>query len=108
MTQFQVLLFAGFALFALLPLMKRTLTITLDFDWFYCRFLKAIGSEFTVHMGNFVEKSSSSITNRLQILFDKLHLQNGPHGILGNTSPSSSMVLWVAVILVASLFLYYF
>lgn len=107
-TQFQVLLFAGFAFFALLPLMKRTLTITLDFDWFYRRFLKAIGNEFTVHMGNFVEKSSNNIIRKLNILFDKLHLQNGPHGFLGNTSPSSSMVLWVAVILVSSLLLYYF
>jgi len=107
-TQFQVLLFAGFAFFALLPLMKRTLTITLDFDWFYRRFFKAIGNEFTVQMGNFVEKSSNSIIRKLNVLFDKLHLQNGPHGILGNTSPSSSMVLWVAVILVSSLLLYYF
>jgi len=107
-TQFQVLLFAGFAFFALLPLMKRTLTITLDFDWFYRRFLKAVGTEFSVQMGSFVEKTTNAILKRLQSLFDKLHMQNGPQGILGNTSASSSMVLWVAVILVSSLLLYYF
>lgn len=107
-TQFQVLLFAGFAFFALLPLMKRTLTITLDFDWFYRRFLKAVGTEFSVQMGNFVEKTTNAMIKRLQNLFDKLHIQNGPQGILGNTSASSSMVLWVAVILVSSLLLYYF
>lgn len=106
-TQFQVLLFAGFAFFALLPLMKRTLTITLDFDWFYRRFLRAIGVEFTVHMGSFVQKTTNVILNRLQIIFDKLHMQNGPQGILGSTSPSGSMVLWVAVILVTSLVLFY-
>ena len=88
--------------------MKRTLTITLDFDWFYRRFLKAVGTEFSIHMGNFVQKTITIILRRLQIIFEKLHIQNGPQGILGNTSPSSSMVLWVAVILVSSLLLYYF
>lgn len=33
----QLLLFSGLAFFLLLPLMKRTLTISLDFDWFYRR-----------------------------------------------------------------------
>lgn len=107
-TQFQVLLFAGFAFFALLPLMKRTLTITLDFDWFYRRFLRAIGAEFTIHMGNFVKKTTDLLITKLQFSLDKLYMQHGPKGILGNTSPSSSMVLWVAVILVSSLLLYYF
>jgi len=32
-TQLQLLLFAGFAFFVLLGQMKRTLTISLDFDW---------------------------------------------------------------------------
>ncbi len=32
-TQLQLLLFAGLAFFVMLPMMKRTLTITLDFDW---------------------------------------------------------------------------
>jgi len=34
-TQMQLLLFAGFAFFVLLSLMRRTLTISLDLDWFY-------------------------------------------------------------------------
>lgn len=34
-TQLQLLLFSGLAFFWLLPLMKRTLTISLDFDWLY-------------------------------------------------------------------------
>ena len=35
LTQLQLLLFSGLAFFVMLPLMKRTLTISLDFDWFY-------------------------------------------------------------------------
>lgn len=34
-SQFQLLLFSGLAFFLTLPLMRRTLTLTLDFDWFY-------------------------------------------------------------------------
>ncbi len=35
LTQLQLLLFSGLAFFVLLPLMQRTLTISLDFDWVY-------------------------------------------------------------------------
>ena len=39
----QLLLFSGLAFFLMLPLMKRTLTITLDTDWIYrCLFPLAI------------------------------------------------------------------
>ncbi len=107
-TQFQVLLFAGFAFFALLPLMKRTLTITLDFDWFYRRFLSAIGKEFSIHMGQFVKSFSGAFMKKSEKFIERLYIQHGPQGILGRTWPSGSMVLWVAVILVASLLLYYF
>jgi multicomponent Na+:H+ antiporter subunit D len=34
-SQLQLLLFSGLAFFVLLPVLKRTLTITLDSDWFY-------------------------------------------------------------------------
>jgi len=34
-TQLQLLLFSGLAFFVMLPMMHRTLTISLDFDWFY-------------------------------------------------------------------------
>jgi multicomponent Na+:H+ antiporter subunit D len=37
----QLLLFSGLAFFLMLPLMKRTLTITLDTDWIYRRLLPA-------------------------------------------------------------------
>jgi len=36
-TQLQLLLFAGLAFFVLLPMMKRTDTLSLDFDWFWRR-----------------------------------------------------------------------
>jgi multicomponent Na+:H+ antiporter subunit D len=48
---FQLLLFSGLAFFLMLPLMKRTLTITLDSDWLYRRLLpgavRGIGAVIT-------------------------------------------------------------
>lgn len=41
-SQLQLLLFSGLAFFVLLPVLKRTLTITLDADWFYRRMFPAI------------------------------------------------------------------
>lgn len=40
--QLQLLLFSGLAFFVLLPVLKRTLTITLDADWFYRRLFPAV------------------------------------------------------------------
>ena len=39
----QLLLFSGLAFFLLLPMMRRTLTISLDFDWFWRVFLFRAG-----------------------------------------------------------------
>ncbi|MCB2081105.1 MAG: Na(+)/H(+) antiporter subunit D, partial [Rickettsiales bacterium] len=41
-TQLQLLMFAGLAFFVLLPFLKRTDTITLDFDWVYRVFLRGL------------------------------------------------------------------
>ena len=38
--QLQLLLFAGFAFFVMLPLLKRTQTISLDFDWITRKLLR--------------------------------------------------------------------
>jgi multicomponent Na+:H+ antiporter subunit D len=49
-TQLQLLLFSGLAFFLLLGLLKRTLTITLDVDWFYRSLGPAIARHFATHM----------------------------------------------------------
>ncbi len=106
-TQFQLLLFAGFAFFVLLPMMKRTLTISLDFDWFYRRFAKVVGDEFSVKTGKVFDQTETQVRGRVTGFIQRLHRHHGPQGILARTWPSGAMVLWVAVILVASLVLYY-
>lgn len=98
-TQFQLLLFAGFAFFALLPMMKRTLTISLDFDWFYRRFLRIVAKEFTVRSSDARERLEKRTIERVEAFISRLYKHHGPHGILARTWPSGGMVLWVTVML---------
>ncbi len=105
--QFQLLFFAGLAFFVFLPLMKQTLTISLDFDWFYRRLFKYIGREFTLKTNIIGHKTEMKIRGRINQVIDSLYEHHGPEGFLGRSWPSGSMVLWVAVLLACSLGLYY-
>ncbi|MEJ2258106.1 MAG: Na(+)/H(+) antiporter subunit D [Woeseiaceae bacterium] len=106
-TQFQVLLFAGFAFFVMLKQMRRTLTISLDFDWFYRKFLKEIGNEFTLRTSAAREEREQQVRIALHRLIDNLYRHHGPQGMLARAWPTGSMVIWVAVLLGLSLALYY-
>ncbi len=107
-TQFQILLFAGFAFFVMLKQMRRTLTISLDFDWFYRKFLKAIGNEFTVRTSAARDEKEEQALVGVWRLVDKLYQHHGPQGMLARSWPTGSMVIWVAALLGLSLLLYYF
>ncbi len=107
-TQFQVLLFAGFAFFVMLKQMRRTLTISLDFDWFYRKFFKEIGKEFTVLTSVARKQKERQVRDSITRLIDNLYVHHGPRGLLARTWPTGSMVIWVAVLLGLSLLLYYF
>lgn len=105
-SQFQLLLFAGLAFFVMLPLMKRTLTISLDFDWFYRRFGTALGGEFALRTGQARKELTSVITQGASNLISGLARHHGTEGILARSWPTGSMVLWVAILLVAYLIFY--
>ncbi len=107
-TQFQVLLFAGFAFFVMLKLMRRTLTISLDFDWFYRKFLREFGNEFSVRTSAAREEKEAQALVRVWRLVDNLYQHHGPQGTLARSWPIGSMVIWVAALLGLSLLLYYF
>ncbi len=100
-TQSQLLLFAGFAFFVLLPMMKRTLTISLDFDWFYRRFGRLLADEFALKSTQFGQRLEQQIRSRVENLVHRLYRHHGPHGILARTWPSGGMVLWVSIMLAA-------
>jgi len=71
-TQLQLLLFSGLAFFVMLPFMKRTLTISLDFDWFYRRLAPLL----TTVMFNYFSKAKRIINKIISILTSSLSFGN--------------------------------
>ena len=106
-TQFQLLLFAGFAFFVMLNMMKRTLTISLDFDWFYRKFFKELGDEFTVQASAAQKGIEKQAKRKVGRIIDDLYKHHGPSGILARVWSTGSMVLWVAILLCLYLLSYY-
>jgi multicomponent Na+:H+ antiporter subunit D len=76
-TQLQLLLFSGLAFFVMLPLMQRTLTISLDLDWFYRKLGPAL-CRFSVYYFNranqFLGRSAQACFSRI-ISGDKLAIR---------------------------------
>jgi len=104
----QLLCFSGLAFFLMLPLLKRTLTITLDLDWFWRRAGSILAREFNVaairSWGAFAERTYSACGR----LARSLYHQHGPTGTLARTRPSGSMALWMTVLMVAFLVFSFF
>ncbi|VUD62501.1 Na(+)/H(+) antiporter subunit D [Thalassocella blandensis] len=97
-TQFQLLFFAGFAFFALLPLMKRTLTISLDFDWVYRVFAFKLSKAFFHLYWSVDTAMRQAFLKRFYLAKDYL-VAHEPSGIISRSRPSSTMVIWVTVLL---------
>lgn len=103
----QLLLFAGLAFFLLLPLMQRTLTISLDTDWFWRVVLFGLGERLLrsaaalgAAVGGAVEAFREGPGARLASLF-------GSTGPMGRTWQIGTTALWIAVLLTTYVLLYY-
>ena len=96
-TQLQLLLFAGLAFFVLLPLMKRTDTVSLDFDWIYRRGLPGLLRG--------VEKSLISAQRLIgtSVRVVGMHLNawitEKPYQLFSSRSPMGQTAIWMAVLL---------
>jgi multicomponent Na+:H+ antiporter subunit D len=97
--QFQLLLFSGLAFFALLPLMRRTETVSLDLDWFYRRLATRLVQWLLRHGDRAHTRLVALLGRRVDDLIAGLFRTHGPHGMLARSSPTGSMVLWVALLL---------
>ena len=104
----QLLLFSGLAFFIMLPYMKRTLTITLDWDWFYRRLGPLAVGQVTRVLNRWHVQSRLGFLRHLGTLFGTLFLYHGPQGILARTWATGSMVLWVVILLGIYLVAYYY
>jgi multicomponent Na+:H+ antiporter subunit D len=105
--QLQLLLFAGFAFFVMLKQMRRTLTISLDFDWFYRKFLRQVGEEFTLRSSVAHQNREALLLAGVRRLIARLYVHHGPDGIMASAWPTGNMAIWAAAMLGLSLLLYY-
>jgi len=97
LTQLQLLLFAGLAFFALLPLMKRTETVSLDFDWLYRRLIPRLAGHIDTAL---TQLRSSLATSSLRAgRWLGAHLRITTYRHFSSRSPMGEMAIWTALLL---------
>ena len=106
-TMLQLLLFSGLAFFLLLPLMKRTLTLTLDVDWLWRRLFRIAADEAQGRAASAFAEAAADVRGRLARLLASLAHHHGQHGALSRDWPSGSMALWATALLAVALILYF-
>lgn len=111
----QLLLFSGLAFFVLLPLMKRTQTISLDTDWLWRRAalsLARVAERILSSLGEVMAQQQ----NRLKKLMQRMAVNylGQPHtadskerGVFARSWPVGTTALWIAGLLSAYVLLYY-
>lgn len=105
--QLQLLLFSGLAFFLMLGWLKRTLTITLDFDWLYRSFGRMLEREFRLKSSMVWDAFSGRIYRAIARFLDQIYRHHGPHGVLARAWPTGSMAFWATLMLGAYLIAYY-
>ena len=112
----QLLLFSGLAFFLLLPLMRRTETISLDTDWIWrvliFRILQKVGSasttigqKFSLFVSNIIGRFLSKVTHHLKT---EAPVEEKEPGMLARSRPIGRTALWIAVLLTGYVLAYYF
>ncbi len=104
----QLLLYSGLAFFVLLPLMKRKLTITLDFDWFYRKLAVDTASGLAKATSKLISGFAWLSGILVNTVIDVATHHHNPKGVLARTTPAGIMVFWVVVVLLAYLVMYLF
>ncbi len=111
----QLLLFSGLAFFLLLPLMRRTDTISLDTDWIWRVGLKRIGvllyrglAETGAAISAATEQTLAAIGREARnYLGAERRPVDGERGFFARSWPIGLTALWIAVLLSAYVFVYY-
>lgn len=98
----QLLMFSGLAFFVMLPLMRRTLTLTLDVDWFYRKLGTYLGSglDRAIKSQRGLEMATRA---RLGDIARVGLYQFGPKGLFAATPRLGGTTLWVLVLLLTFL-----
>ena len=111
----QLLLFSGLAFFLLLPLMKRTETISLDVDWLWRRAAPAVIEWLAQAMGP-LQRAVGRLLRNGREYFAKFAVRylGQPHtadsderGVFARSWPIGTTALWIAILLSAYVMSYY-
>ena len=106
-TQIQLLLFAGVAFFVMLPLLKRTTTITLDFDYVY-RKLLPLGVQCGCNAWQQSKRVASNTTQALTPIIEQWLTMKTQRIVSAITNGhSGTMVMVLIALLILILFAYY-
>jgi len=103
----QLLLFAGLSFFLMLPMMQRTLTISLDWDWFYRQLGRRMVSALVDGVARLRAKLESAARAQLDRFLELVVRYHGPKGLLAKTITAGDMVLWAIVLLAVYLLVYF-
>jgi len=103
----QLLLFSGLAFFLLLPLMRRTLTITLDTDWLWRVLLRRMSERMLELVQSTGTRLLEALTRFGEQQAPRLRRPFGSSGVLGRTWQIGPTALWIVILLSAYLLLYY-
>ena len=101
----QLLLFSGFAFFLMLGWLKRSLTITLDVDWFYRRLGRQAARYLDAWAGRNWDGFVRAFKHAARSAGAAIEHNHGPDGILSRTWPTGVMAFWTTVMLAAYLLL---
>ena len=111
----QLLLFSGLAFFLLLPLMKRTETISLDVDWLWRRAAPALLA-WLARLAKPLQEAAGRVSQACRKVFGHFTVQylGQPHtadsdeeGLFARSWPIGTTALWIAILLCAYVLAYY-
>ncbi len=106
LAQLQLLLFSGLAFFVMLPLLKRTLTITLDTDWVWRRLLPAVARPLAGATAAALHALGRAAQRAVDRLLGVLAGAAREDAALTRTQATRNMALVVLLMLLAYLLLY--
>jgi multicomponent Na+:H+ antiporter subunit D len=105
----QLLLFSGLAFFLLLPMMKRTNTLTLDTDWIWRVGLLRSWLAVESALGRTGAALASLKDGLLERMGSRARFYFGgaPRGVFAQAWPIGTTAIWIAVLLTAYVMFYY-
>ncbi|MCH2325923.1 MAG: Na(+)/H(+) antiporter subunit D [Rhodospirillales bacterium] len=106
LTMLQLLLFSGLAFFIFLPVMKRSLTVSLDVDWAYRRLLPYSVRYLVASFATVDRELRSTFIGVINKVINGAFQYVGPKGVLARTLPAGAMMFWAVALLAGFLVVY--